>query len=314
LGECIDIVALGGNAIVPVGGKGTIEEQRELTMTSMRQVADLIASGRRMLLTHGNGPIVGNIVERNEAAKERIPPMPLDVCGADSQGSIGYMIQQSLLNELSARGMSKQVVSIVTQVVVSEDDEAFKNPTKPIGPFYTEEEAEELEGAKGWRMKNDADRGYRRVVSSPKPLEIIEADVISTLLEMGVVVVAVGGGGIPVVRKGGKLVGVEAVIDKDRGAAVLAKSIKVDRLIILTNVTEVCVNFGRPDESPLRDVSLSKIRELHELGEFPPGSMGPKIEAAIDFIQYGGKEVIISHARKLLDACEGKVGTHIRPG
>lgn len=309
----IDVVALGGNAIIPVGGEGTIEEQRNLTNDSMKQVANLIASGRRVVLTHGNGPIVGNIVERNEAVKDRIPPMPLDVCGADSQGGIGYMIQQSLRNELEARGLDARVVAIVSQVIVSRNDPAFKNPTKPIGPFYTKEEADGLAREKGWAMKNDADRGHRRVVPSPKPLEIIEADVISRLLAAGTVVIAAGGGGIPVVREGGRLVGVEAVIDKDRAAAVLAKNAGAQRLIILTSVEEVYVGFGGPEQKPLRKVSLSEIKRLHEAGEFPAGSMGPKIEAAIDFIESGGREVIISHARKLLEACKGKAGTHIIP-
>ena len=313
LANGIDVVALGGNAIIPAGGKGTIDEQRNLTNDTMRQVANLIASGRKVVLTHGNGPIVGNIVERNEAIKERIPPMPLDVCGADSQGGIGYMIQQSLRNELDAKELSKEVVSIVSQIVVSEDDGAFQNPTKPIGPFYSKEDAGRLAGETGWTMKNDADRGYRRVVPSPKPLEIVEAGVISRLLAADTVVIAVGGGGIPVVRRDGRLIGIEAVIDKDRAAAVLARNAGAERLIILTNVEEVYIRFGRPDQEALGEVRLSEIRKLHESGEFPAGSMGPKIEAAMDFIESGGRMVIISHARKLLDACEGKAGTRIIP-
>ena len=211
----IDVIALGGNAIIPDKGTGTIEEQRLLTDTSMRQVADLIAAGRKVIVTHGNGPIVGNIVERNEAVKDRIPPMPLDICGADSQGGIGYMIQQSLRNELLAKGFEYDVVSLVSQVVVSRDDEAFARPTKPIGLFYGEAEARSLERDKGFRMVLDANRGWRRVVPSPNPLEIVEAGVITKLLEIDVVVIAVGGGGIPVVREANRLVGVEAVIDKD---------------------------------------------------------------------------------------------------
>lgn len=310
----IDVIALGGNAILPSGGVGTIEEQRALTAASMRQVTDLIVQGRRVLLTHGNGPIVGNIMERNEAVQHRIPPMPLDVCGADSQGGIGYMIQQSLKNELSAAGLERQVVSIVTQVVVSAEDDAFQRPTKPIGPFYTESEGERLERDKGWRVTNDSDRGYRRVVPSPTPREIVESDVILQLIEMGVIVIAAGGGGIPVVREGTQLVGVEAVIDKDRAASVLALHMEAERLIILTNVEEVYVNFGTPDQKPLRRVSLEEITALYRAYEFPAGSMGPKVRAAIDFIAGGGREVIISNAMRLLDACEGKTGTHILPG
>ncbi|HUV37110.1 MAG TPA: carbamate kinase [Patescibacteria group bacterium] len=309
----IDVVALGGNAIIPSGGVGTIEEQRTLTAASMRQVADLIASGRRVLLTHGNGPIVGNIMERNEAVKDRIPPMPLDVCGADSQGGIGYMIQQSLKNELGARGLERQVVSIVSQIIVSADDDAFQLPTKPIGPFYTETEAGRLEREKGWRMENDADRGFRRVVPSPTPREIVEADIIAKLIDMGVIVIAGGGGGIPVVRRGNRLAGVEAVVDKDRAASVLALNVGAERLIILTNVEEVYVNFGKDDQKPLRRVSLSEMTALYKAYEFPAGSMGPKVRAAIDFLEGGGREVIISNAVRLLDACEGKTGTHILP-
>ncbi len=309
----IDVIALGGNAIIPSGGVGTIEEQRSLTAASMRQVADLIASGRRVLLTHGNGPIVGNIMERNEAVKDRISPMPLDVCGADSQGGIGYMIQQSLKNELGARDLDRQVVSIVTQVIVSADDDAFQRPTKPIGPFYTELEGKRLERQKGWLVENDSDRGYRRVVPSPTPREIVEADIVARLIEMGIVVIAAGGGGIPVVRKGTQLVGVEAVVDKDRAASVLARNVDAERLIILTNVEEVYVNFGKPDQKPLRKVSLSEVTELYKAYEFPAGSMGPKVRAAIDFLESGGREVIISNAVRLLEACEGTTGTHILP-
>ncbi len=309
----LDVVALGGNAIIPAGGRGTIDEQRDLTSYTMSQVAGLIASGRKVILTHGNGPIVGNIVERNEAVKNRIPPMPLDICGADSQGGIGYMLQQCLRNELQLRDLPSHVVAIVSQVVVDADDEAFEYPTKPIGPFYTEDKAVELEHEKGWAMKNDADRGFRRVVPSPKPLEIVETEVIKRLLATGTVVIAVGGGGIPVVREEGVLKGIEAVIDKDKAAAALAKEIGAERLIILTGVEEVYVGFGTPKQKPLGKVRLSEIKKLYESGEFPPGSMGPKVEAAIEFLEKGGREVIISHARKLRDACEGKAGTHIIP-
>ena len=307
----IDVIALGGNAMIPTNGSGTIEAQRELTSTTMRQVADLIISGRKVIITHGNGPIVGNIVERNEAVRDRIPPMPLDVCGADSQGGIGYMIQQTLKNELSAKGIHREIVSIISQVVVSERDEAFEYPTKPIGLFYNKAEAEALEREKGYRMALDVNRGYRRVVPSPRPLEIVEADVIAKLLKLGIVVIAVGGGGIPVVWKGDKLIGVEAVIDKDRAAAVLGKMILAERLIILTSVSEVYINFGKPNQKALRKPKLSEIKRLRDADEFPPGSMGPKIEAAIDFLEAGGKRVIISDARMLLEASRGKAGTHI---
>lgn len=310
----IDVIALGGNAIIPAGGDGTIEEQREVTGRTMGQVADLILSGRKVIITHGNGPIVGNILERNESTKDRIPPMPLDICGADSQGGIGYMIQQILKNQLQARGVEKQVVSIVTQVIVSEEDEAFTNPTKPIGPYYSKEESEAQMFAKNWVMKEDAGgRGFRRVVPSPTPSEIVEADTIVRLLELGTIVIAVGGGGIPVIIKSGSLEGIEAVIDKDRAASVLAGEIKAERLILLTNVEEVYVKWGEPDQEPLGKIHLSEIKKLYEAYEFPAGSMGPKVRSAIDFIRAGGKEAIISHADRLLDACDGKAGTRIIP-
>jgi carbamate kinase len=310
----IDVVALGGNAIIPSGGTGTIEEQREVTIRSMEHVADLIQSGRKVIITHGNGPIVGNILERNEAAKDRIPPMPLDICGADSQGGIGYMIQQILGNVLRRRGIDKPVVSLVSQVIVSEEDDAFQNPTKPIGPYYSLDESKELERSKGWIMKEDAGgRGYRRVVPSPTPGKIVEADVISHLLAQGAVVIAVGGGGIPVVLKDGRLEGVEAVIDKDRAASALATGIGAENLIILTNVEQVYTDFGKPEQLGLGRVEVSEIRKMYEAYEFPAGSMGPKIRAAIDFVEAGGQSAIITHSATLREAVEGKVGTHIVP-
>ncbi len=310
----IDLIAIGGNAIIPADGDGTIDEQRRTTRNTMKQVSDLIGSGRNVILTHGNGPIVGNILERNDAAKDHIPPMPLDVCGADSQGGIGYMIQQMLRNELRTRGISKDVVSIVSQVIVDEEDDAFENPTKPIGPFYSKLESGRLASQKSWIMKEDAGgRGYRRVVPSPTPLEIVEADVIASLMNMGVVVIAAGGGGIPVIVNDGELEGVEAVIDKDRAASVLAKRVGVERLIILTDVEVVFRNWGKPDQKPIKDIKLTEMRQLYEAYEFPAGSMGPKVRAAIDFIAGGGKEAIISRVDSLLAACRGVKGTHILP-
>jgi carbamate kinase len=310
----IDVIALGGNALIPSGGTGTIEEQRQVTESSMEHVADLVESGRDVIVTHGNGPIVGNILERNEAAKDRIPPMPLDICGADSQGGIGYMIQQILGNVLRSRGIDKPVVSIVSQVIVSEDDDAFDNPTKPIGPYYTLGESKELVAAKGWIMREDAGgKGYRRVVPSPTPREIVEAEVISDVLMRGAVVIAVGGGGIPVVRRNGKLEGIEAVIDKDRAASALASGIGAEKLIILTNVDHVYIDFGKPDQKAIGTIEVSKIRKMYEAYAFPAGSMGPKIRAAIDFIESGGKTAIITHAATLGEAIEGRIGTWIVP-
>jgi carbamate kinase len=315
LGKGIDVIALGGNAIIPAGGEGTIEEQREVTRQTMAQAASLIREGRKVILTHGNGPIVGNIIERNDAVSDRIPPMPIDVCGADSQGGIGYMIQQILGNQLRELGIEKNIVSLVSQVRVDQSDDAFQKPTKPIGPFYTEEEREKIVREKNWIMKEDVEgRGFRRVVPSPTPLEIIEADIILKLLELDVVVIAVGGGGIPVVREGNSLTGVEAVIDKDRAASVLAENIGADRLIILTNVDYIYADFGKETERPIENISAPELRERYGNYEFPAGSMGPKVRSALDFVESGGELAVIANVSDLLKACRSERGTRIHPG
>lgn len=308
------VITLGGNAILSVSGRGTIEEQIGVVRVAMRGVADLLASGLSVVLSHGNGPIVGNIVIRNEAAKNEIPPMPLDVCGADSQGGIGYMLQQVLGNELRKRGLQRTVVSVVTQSVVDRNDPAFANPTKPIGPFYSKEEADELAREKGWKMREDAGRGYRRVVPSPKPLEIVEWDAIHALIAQGFVVIGAGGGGIPVARENGSLVGVEAVIDKDRAAAVLARQLNAERLIILTTVPQVFLDFGKESQKEIGRMTAREARAYLSAGQFPPGSMGPKMEAAIEFVESGGDEAIITSAEELFGAMEGRSGTHIVSG
>jgi len=310
----LDVIALGGNAILPVGSGGTIGEQFTITRSTMEQISELIRGGRNIVLTHGNGPIVGNIVIRNEAAKHVIPPMPLDICGADSQGGIGYMIQQTLRNVLNAERIHREVVSLITQVLVSPDDNAFKVPVKPIGPFYSKEDAAVLEKEKGWNIIEDSGRGYRRVVPSPRPLQIIEISVIEKLLVSGTIVITVGGGGIPVVRKGENLEGIEAVVDKDLASSVLARDLHAERLIILTDVDAVYRSYGEPDEEPLRNASLHEIEALLQAGEFPAGSMGSKIQAAVDFLQAGGKTVLICKSDDLRKALEGNTGTRITAG
>ena len=309
----MNVVTLGGNALLPEQGKGTFEEQFVVATRAMEGVADLIAhANEEVVLSHGNGPIVGNIMIRNEAARAEIPPMPLDVCGADSQGGIGYLLQQVLDNALVARGVRCRVVSLVTQCVVDENDPAFGMPTKPIGQFYHEERARYLERSKGWTFIEDAGRGGRRVVPSPRPLEIVEWDAIRCLVASGMVVIAAGGGGVPVIRRDGKFRGVEAVIDKDRAAVVLAKQLRARRLIALTSVDRVSLDFGKATQRPLDEISAAEAaRHLRE-GQFPSGSMGPKIEAAIDFVGHGGEEAIITSPGNLLAAVEGKAGTHIR--
>jgi carbamate kinase len=307
----VDVIALGGNAILPAGKAGTITEQFEVTRVTMDQIVRLIEHGRTVVLTHGNGPIVGNIVLRNEAASDIIPPMPLDICGADSQGGIGYMIQQTLGNILRENGIGKNVVSLVTQVLVDKDDPAFKNPVKPIGPFYSREEAGRLTEQKGWSMIEDSNRGYRRAVPSPKPVEIIEKPIIEQLVEKGEIVVTVGGGGVPVVREGDNIRGVEAVIDKDLASAVLARDLDADRLIILTSVDAVYKGFGTPHAEALHELSDEEARKLLAQGEFPPGSMGRKIEAALSFLSSEEKLAVIAQPENLADALEGKAGTRI---
>ncbi len=308
------VIALGGNSIIPVDKQGTIEEQLELTRATMEHVARLIAEGHRVVITHGNGPVVGNIFIRNEMAKEIIPPMPLDVCGADSEGGIGYMIQQTLQNQLRQIGLDRDVFTIITQVVVSPDDEAFNNPTKPIGPFYDAEEARKIAEEKGWVIVEDSGRGYRRVVPSPKPVEIVELRAIKKAMESGAIVIAVGGGGIPVVRDSdGKLRGIEAVIDKDRASSVLAKQLQAHLLFILTQVEKVALRFGKPDQQDLDVMTVEEARKYLSQGEFPPGSMGPKIEAAIEFLEAGGEEVVITKPELLSEALGGRRCTRIIP-
>jgi carbamate kinase len=306
------VVSLGGNAILPVGKAGTIEEQFQITAETMRQVVDLIRD-RRVVITHGNGPIVGNILIRNEAARSQVPPMPLDVCGADSQGGLGYMIQQTLQNLLLEAGLHQQVATVISQVVVDRDDPRFENPSKPIGPFYKEEQARELITSKNWRMVQDAGRGWRRVVASPMPRRIVEMPVIKTLYEAGHVVIAAGGGGIPVIEaEDGSLRGVEAVIDKDLASVVLARALGADAILIVTAVDAVALDFGKPNQRWMDRMTPADAKRHLAEGQFPPGSMGPKIEAAVWFLDGGGREVCITSPDRIRDSLEGKAGTWIR--
>jgi carbamate kinase len=307
----LTLIALGGNAILPDNRAGTIQEQRSLTRATMRQVADCIASGQRVVLTHGNGPIVGNIALRNEAMQATIPPMPLDVCGADSQGGIGYMVQQILGNELRSRGLRQPVVSLITQIEVSPTDIAFDHPSKPIGPYYSSEAAQELRDSKQWTLVDDAGRGMRRVVPSPRPRRIIEIEVIRALVAQGVIVNCVGGGGVPVIDQANTLCGIEAVVDKDHSAVLLGSELGVTRLVLLTGVETVMQHFGRPNQRPLHQVESMELQDLLQAGEFPAGSMQPKIAAALDFLAAGGREVIITDPEHLAAALEGHTGTRV---
>ncbi|MFH1277781.1 MAG: carbamate kinase [Candidatus Eisenbacteria bacterium] len=309
------VVAVGGNALIDPKSRGTLAEQKETTRVTMRAVARLIAAGHRVVITHGNGPIVGNIVIRNEAASDRIPPMPLDVCVADSCGGIGYMVQQILANELLALGVERSVITLITQVEVDLADPAFQRPTKPIGPFYRKEEVDVLRREKRWNMIEDSGRGWRRVVPSPKPVRIVEGELVRSLVETGAVVIAVGGGGIPVRRDAdGRLEGVEAVVDKDRAAVLLARDVGATILAVITAVPKVAIRFGKPDQRNLDRLSLAEAKTYHEAGEFPAGSMGPKIESAIRFLEGGGRGVLVTSVSLLLEGITGRDGTWIVPG
>lgn len=307
------VIALGGNAIQQAGEKGTAAEQLANVSHAMRSVADLADRGYRVVLTHGNGPQVGTILLQQAAGEEHkgIPAMTMDLAGAMSQGQLGYMMQQCLQNELRSRGRPWPVATVVTQTVVDPNDPAFKNPTKPIGPFYTAEKAEELRG-KGYTVIEDAGRGYRRVVPSPMPAAIAEIYAVRTLVNSGALVICSGGGGIPVVRdEEGRLRGVEAVIDKDLSASLLAQRLDADRLLILTDVEQVFINYRKPDQKALSRLSLQEAKQLVEAGHFAAGSMGPKVRAAVGFVEAGGREAIITHLRSALSALEGTTGTRI---
>ena len=312
------IIAIGGNAILQSDEFGSAEEQLENIRITSNHIANMLQKGYDVVITHGNGPQVGNILLRNEIAEGISPAMPMDVCVAESQGQIGYMIQQSLVNKLAELSVKARVTSLITQVVVNAQDEAFENPTKPIGPYYPEGEAERLAKEKGWTMMEDKAReGYRRVVPSPEPLEIVESKTIKRLAqgdEGREIVIAAGGGGVPVVRTEIGLKGVEAVVDKDLASQVLATSIKANLLIMLTDVEKVAINFGKPEQEDLSEISVTQAKKYLREGHFPPGSMGPKIVSAIRFLEKGGEEVIITTPENLEKALSGEKGTRIVPG
>ena len=307
------VIALGGNALQEAGKPATAQAQLEVVEKTSEYIADIVERGYEVIVAHGNGPQVGRIVIQNEVASASTPAMPFDVCGAMSQGMIGYHIQQGLSKVLRHRGINKNVVTIVTQVVVDKDDPKFKAPSKPIGPFYTEEEAKAIAAEKGYTMKEDAGRGWRRVVASPLPVEIVELDAVKTLNDACFVVVTVGGGGIPVVRnEAGDLEGVAAVIDKDLASEKLARDMDADALVILTAVEKVSINFKKPDQKDLDRMSAAEAKQYIKEGHFAPGSMLPKIEAALNFVESKpGRIAIITSLDKAVDAIEGRAGTTI---
>ena len=305
------LVAVGGNSLIRAGEKGTIAEQLANTRRTAQAIVELIRLGYRLVVTHGNGPQVGAQLLRSERASDVAYSQTLDVCGAASQGEIGYLLEQSLRNALAAAGLEVPVVSLVTQTVVSAEDPAMQHPSKPIGPFYSRADAEQKRRMLGWAIVEDAARGYRRVVPSPEPIEILELDAVRSLVDDGVLVVSTGGGGIPVVREGGQLHGVEAVIDKDRASAVLASQLGVDLFVISTDTDYVYLNYKRPGQTPLTNVTASQLEEHHRAGHFPPGNMGPKVESVLRFLRAGGHEAVITSFEHLRAAVEGSAGTHV---
>ena len=314
MGECKGkiVVALGGNALQEGNGNATAEAQLEVVKKTCERIAEISGMGYEIAVVHGNGPQVGRIVMASEAAKDVTPAMPFDVCGAMSQGYIGYHIQQCLLYALNKENRHVPVVTVATQMIVDENDPAFENPSKPIGPFYTEEEAKALAEEKGWSVIEDAGRGWRRVVASPKPLRIVEIEAVKQLWDRTIVITC-GGGGIPVVEKlDGHLEGVAAVIDKDFAAELLAEQVEADVLMILTQVEKVSINYKKPDQQDLDHMTLLDAVKYMEEGQFAKGSMLPKVEAAMKFVRmFPNKKAIITSLDKAIDALEGKTGTVI---
>jgi len=307
------VVALGGNAISHEFEEGNIHQQFANTRQSLSGVVELIATGYRVLITHGNGPQVGNALIRVEEARHLVPVLPLGVIVADTEGGMGYMVEQCLQNKMHDRGIKKEIATIVTQVLVDPDDPSISNPSKFVGPFYKKGKVEEMARRPGWVLKEDPGRGWRRVVPSPIPREIVAKKLIRLLVENDIIVVASGGGGIPVYidKRNGWYEGIDAVIDKDLASAVLARDVEAEELMILTAVEKVALNFKKPDEQLLDRVTLGEIKKYYQAGHFPAGSMGPKIQAAINFLESGGRRVIITSIERSMDAVSGNAGTVI---
>jgi carbamate kinase len=307
------VVAIGGNSLIKDKQHQTVEDQYDAIMKTSEHISELVKSGYDVVITHGNGPQVGFILLRAEMASKTLHTVPLDSCGADTQGAIGYGLQKAMSNILKRKGVEGRIpVTVVTQVLVDKNDPAFQNPSKPIGPFYSEEEAKEKKKKLGWSVVEDAGRGYRRVVASPIPKEIIEIGAIEKLLEEKFVVIAVGGGGIPIIRNDkGEIEGVAAVIDKDYASSLLARNIDADVFIISTAVEKVYLNFGKPDQKPLDKITVGEAKKYLEEGHFAKGSMEPKIKAVIEYLENGGKKAIITDPPNIMRAINGETGTTI---
>lgn len=306
------LIAVGGNSLIRAGERGTIEEQLANAHATAKSIAKMINLGWQVVVTHGNGPQAGAALIRSERASNEVYTHTLDMCVATTQSEIGYLLQRALEYELNAAGIHKLVSTVPTMVAVDPNDPAFKNPTKPIGPFYTKSVADEKKATLGWDIVEDASRGYRRVVPSPEPKEVLQLELIKKIIDLDVVTVALGGGGIPVIKtEDGRIVGSEAVIDKDRSSALLAAKLGVDLFIISTDADQVYVDFKKPTMRGLRNTTSAELQSLADAGQFPAGSMGPKVESVINFIKQGGKKAIITSFECLSDALEGNAGTHI---
>jgi carbamate kinase len=308
------LIAIGGNSLIHAGQRGTIDEQLANAHATAKSIVRMVEQGWNIVITHGNGPQVGAALLRSERAASEVYTHPLDVCVATTQSEIGYLLQRAMEYELRAIGLTTPVMTVLTQVRVDENDPAYKNPTKPIGPFYSKKVAEEKQRSLGWDIVEDSARGYRRVVPSPEPVEVFEQDIIRQILGLGMIVIALGGGGIPVIEKANNLViGSEAVIDKDRASALLALNLNVDLFVISTDADQVYVDFKKPTQRGIDKASANEMEKYFDEGQFPAGSMGPKVQSAIRFLRNGGREVIITSYQHLTDALNGSAGTHIHP-
>ena len=309
----IAVVAVGGNSLIKDKAHQSVPDQYAAAVESSRHIAGMIEQGWDVMLTHGNGPQVGFILRRSELSAGELHDVPLDYCGADTQGAIGYMFQRALRNEFKKRGMTKSTATVITQTLVDADDPAFQNPSKPIGSFMDEQMAKSHAEADGWAVVEDAGRGWRRVVASPIPKKLVEFDAIRTLIDAGFTVVASGGGGIPVVERDGELWGVEAVIDKDYAASVIARDLKADLFLITTAVEKVALNFGKPDQQDLDCLTLAQAKEYLAQGHFLKGSMGPKVQAIVWYLEAGGKEALITSPEHIARGLRGETGTRFVP-
>lgn len=307
------LIAIGGNSLIRAGERGTVDEQLANAHATAKSIAQMVKKGWKMVITHGNGPQAGAALIRSERAAGEVYIHPLDMCVATTQSEIGYILQRALEFEFHEVGVDCPVVTIPTMVLVDENDTAFKNPTKPIGPFYTKKIAEERKVRLGWDIVEDAARGYRRVVPSPEPVKVMELEIIKKILDLGIITIALGGGGIPIIKRNGNIIGSEAVIDKDRSSALLARDLDVDLFIISTDTDKVYLNYKKPDQQGITKATADEMQKYFDDKQFPAGSMGPKVESAIRFLKNGGKKVIITSYEFLMDALDEKAGTHIIP-